>query len=231
MQADTSEMKEAYQKSGLAPKKNGKVEKMPKDGKPAGAGGLSGFWKFAILFSFLVNIILVFVLIVLGMLIFQIKNNIASPLIGGLYNNFVLMDQAHIITTIQVHDFIQVNDTIPVVFDLPLKQDTAVILTQDTPIQNATIFLNGSPIAINIVLPKGTPLNINLDMTVPVSKTIPIALTVPVNLTVPVDIELAKTNLDEPFKNLAKLVEPYKLLLDGLPSSWGEIPGFIFKRR
>lgn len=230
MQADSAEIKEAYQKSGLAPaKKNGKAAEDGKPAKPASV--ITGFWRFAILFSFLVNVILVLVLLVVVGLIFQIKNGIASPLIGGLYDNFLLMDQAHIVTTIQVVDTIQVNDTIPVVFDLPLQQDTAVTLIQDTPINNATIYLNGSPIALNIVLPQGTPLNINLNMTVPVSKTIPVVLNVPINLQVPVDIPLAQTNLHEPFTNLAALVQPYDAMLDALPSSWGEIPGFLTGRK
>jgi len=99
-----AEMKQAYQKSGLAPKKDSKT--MQTGG---GAGGLSGFWKFAVLFSFLVNAILVLVLLVVVGLIFQIKNGIAAPLIGGLYDNFVLMDKARIVAgstrRTRFHDF------------------------------------------------------------------------------------------------------------------------------
>ena len=213
-----AEMKQAYQKSGLAPKKDSKT--MQTGG---GAGGLSGFWKFAVLFSFLVNAILVLVLLVVVGLIFQIKNGIAAPLIGGLYDNFVLMDDAHIVSAIAVNDTIQVNDTIPVVFDLPLNQETAVILTQDTPVSGATIFLNGAAIPINVILPQGTPLNIRLNMTVPVSQTVPVVLNVPVHLQVPVDIPLNRTQLHQPFANLAQLVAPYNALLNALPSDWSGI--------
>jgi len=219
-----SEIKQAYEKSGLAPKKDGKAAKTSGEGAPAGAG-LTGFWKFAILFSFLVNIVLVAVLLVAVGLIFEIKNGIASPLVGGLYDNFVLMDKARIVSTIAVNDMIQVNDTIPVVFDLPLNQDTQVVLTQDTPVNGATIFLNGTPIAVNVVLPRGTPLNIKLNMTVPVSTTIPVVLNVPVRLQVPVDIPLNQTELHPPFTNLAALVAPYNALLQALPSSWAGIVG------
>jgi len=219
-----AEIKQAYEKSGLAPKKDGKAAKTSGEGAPAGAG-LTGFWKFAILFSFLVNIVLVAVLLVAVGLIFEIKNGIASPLVGGLYDNFVLMDKARIVSTIAVNDTIQVNDTIPVVFDLPLNQDTQVVLTQDTPVNGATIFLNGTPIAVNVVLPRGTPLNIKLNMTVPVSTTIPVVLNVPVRLQVPVDIPLNQTELHPPFTNLAALVAPYNALLQALPSSWAGIVG------
>ena len=217
-----AEIKQAYEKSGLAPKKDGKAAKMSGEGAPA---GLTGFWKFAVLFSFLVNIVLVAVLLVVVGLIFEIKNGIASPLVGGLYDNFVLMDKASIVSTIAVNDTIQVNDTIPVVFDLPLNQDTQVTLTEDTPVNGATIYLNGSPIAVNVVLPRGTPLHIRLNMTVPVSQTIPVVLNVPVHLQVPVNIPLNQTELHPPFTNLATLVAPYNAILQALPSSWAGIVG------
>jgi hypothetical protein len=214
------EMKQAYEKSGLAPKKDGTA---PSAKTSAGMAGLSGFWKFAVLFSFVVNAILFLVVLVLVGLLFPLKNAIASPLIGGLYDNFVLMDNAHIITTIDVSDTIQVNDSIPVVFDLPLNTATVVTLTADTPIRNTTVYLNGLPIPTDIVLPAGTPLSIQLNLSVPVSTTVPVVLNVPVHLNVPVDIALNQTQLDTPFKNLAALVAPYDALLDTAPSSWKEL--------
>ena len=61
------------------------------------------------IFSFIVNIILVCVLLVLGLLIFQIKNNIADPLVGGLHGSFVGLDEATIDWTIPVRDTIPVK--------------------------------------------------------------------------------------------------------------------------
>jgi hypothetical protein len=180
------------------------------------------FWKFAILFSFALNVILVLVLLGLGVMIFEIKNSLAQPIIGGLHSSFVEMDQASIITTIDVNDTITVNDTIPVVFDLPLNQQTTVTLVEATTIPNTTVFLNGVPIQTNIILPQGTPLNISLNLVVPVSQTIPVVLRVPVALKVPVNIPLNQTELHPPFTNLASIVGPYNDLLNGLPSSWGE---------
>jgi hypothetical protein len=157
-------------------------------------------------------------------------------LLGGLYANFVKMDEAHILTQIQVNDTIrvkdtiQVDDTIPVVFDLPLAQNTQVVLTQDTPIKNATIYLNGIAVPLDLVLRQGTPLNISLNLTVPVSQTLPVKLsvpvdlTVPVNLTVPVDIPLDQTQLHAPFVGLREVVAPYQGMLADLPSSWDETP-------
>ena len=182
------------------------------------------FWNIASLISLSVNIILFVILILLSRELFALKRLVEDQLIAGLYSNFVKMDQANIITTIQVNDMIQVNDTIPVVFDLPLNQNTKVVLTKDTPVRNATIYLNNQPVPLDIVLRKGTPLNIALDLVVPVEQVVPVELNVPVNLEVPVDIALNQTDLHEPFVGLQEVVLPYKSLLADLPDSWDEVP-------
>jgi hypothetical protein len=183
------------------------------------------FWTVACILSLTVNVILVVLLILLGRNLFAIKELIHQQLVGGLYYNFVLMDQAKIKTTVQVEDTIHVEDSMPVVFDLPLEQDTTVVLTKETPINNATIVLNGQPVPIDIVLRKGTPLNIHLDLTVPVSQTIPVSLDVPVNLTVPVEIPLSETELHRPFVGLQNVISPYYWELSRLPDSWEEAMG------
>lgn len=181
------------------------------------------FWTIASIISLAVNIILFIILFVLGSQIFKIKAVVGDQLIGGLYDNFVQMDEANIITTIYVSDTIQVKDTIPVVFNLPLKQETEVVLTRDASIRRATVFLNGAPVPTDIILRRGTKLNIFLDMIVPVNQTIPVELNVPVQLTVPVDIPLNETELHQPFVGLQEVLSPYKALLDQTPDSWGEL--------
>jgi len=171
------------------------------------------FWKFATLFSFIVNLILVIVLIFVGWLLFDIKNAIAQPLVGGLYGSFVQMDTSHILTTIEV------NDTLPVQFNLPLNQQTQVTITQDTLITGASVSIQGGILAINnapttILLRAGTPLPIQLNLIVPVSQT------VPVHLRVPVDIALDQTDLHIPFNRLRNLFYPYANALDKLPPTW-----------
>ncbi len=183
------------------------------------------FWKFATVFSFVVNLVLVIVLLLVAGLLFEIKQAVAKPLIGGLHTSFVDMDRAHITTSILVSDTLLVQDTIPVVFNLPLKQNTTVTLVQDTQVQNATIYLNNQPVPLDLVLRQGTELGISLDLTVPVSQTIPVVLNVPVMMNVPVDIPLDETELHSPFTRLAGLVGPYDQLLDKLPSSWKELFG------
>ncbi len=185
---------------------------------------LPAFWTIASILSMVVNIILIVAIILVGRQLFAIKSLVQDGLIGGLYNNFVLMDQAHIQTTIQVQDTIKVNDSIPIQFSVPLQQATDVILTKDTSIPNTVVYLNGVPIYTTVVLPKGTALNIELNLEVPISRTIPIALNVPVNLSVPIDIPLNQTQLHQPFVGLQAVVSPYQKALGVLPSSWETTP-------
>lgn len=180
------------------------------------------FWTVASVFSLAVNIFLIAILILVGRELFNLKSLVSTQLIGGLYKNFVRMDDAHIVTTIQVEDTIQVKDQIPVVFNLPLQQDTQVVLTRNAPVKNATIFLNGAAVPLDIILKEGTALDIRLDMTIPVSQSVPVVLNVPVNLSVPVDIPLNQTELHEPFLGLRDVVAPYNDLLKPPPDSWQE---------
>jgi hypothetical protein len=174
------------------------------------------FWRFATIFSFVVNLILVLVLAVVVMLLFDIKKGIAQPLVGGLYNSFVQMDNASIVTTIQV------NDQLPVQFDLPLNQNTIVTTTAPVLITGATVNIQGGILTLSnapttILLPAGTALPVQLNLVVPVSQTVPVRLNVPVN------IPLNQTQLHQPFGNLRDLFSPYADLLDTTPSSWGEL--------
>jgi hypothetical protein len=173
------------------------------------------FWTVACLISLTVNLFLIVALLIVAKQVFGLKGLVEGQLIGGLYQNFVLMDDARITTTVQVHD------EIPVRFDLPVVTETTVKLTEDTRIKGVRINLRTGGLSItdapaNIVLPAGTKLPIALNITVPVSNT------VPVNLTVPVDIPLNQTELHEPFVGLQAVLFPYKQWMASLPDSWLE---------
>jgi len=182
------------------------------------------FWTVASLVSLMINVFLIAIVILLARQVFAVKQVVHYQLIEGLNKNFANMDEAHIVTTIQVSDTIKVQDNIPVVFNLPLQQETQVRLTTDTPVRNATIFLNGAAVPIDIILRKGTPLNIALDLVVPVNQTIPVVLNVPVNLSVPVDIALNQTDLHKPFVGLQNVLRPYRSLLLQIPDSHQDLP-------
>jgi hypothetical protein len=180
--------------------------------------------RLAIIIPLITNLIMIIALGILAQQLFTIKNFINKDLIGGFYYNFVLMDRAHITTTVEVVDTIKVVDRIPVVFDLKLEQDTQVVLTKDTPIENATIYLNNQAVPLDLILRAGTPLSINLDLNVPVSQTIPVVLDVPINLEVPVDIPLAESKLHDPFIGLQEVLSPYYWSLYESKASWADFP-------
>jgi hypothetical protein len=127
------------------------------------------------------------------------------------------MDQARIITSIQV------VDTIPVSFDLPVSKSTTVRLTENTRVRGARVNLRTGGLTItnaptSIVLPAGTELPVALDFVLPVQASIP------VNLTVPVDIPLNETELHEPFVGLQEVISPYNEMLSASPQSWNDVP-------
>lgn len=176
------------------------------------------FWTISSLVSMLVNIILIVVLISLGKQLFTLKKVVGDQVLGGLYNNFVLMDDAHIRTTIPV------STEVPAKFDLPLNTTTTVTLTEDTTLPNATIYnfdaqgvVKITRASANIILPAGTKLPIALNLTVPVDQKIP------VKLNVDVDIPLNRTELHEPFVGLRNVIGPYYNYLDTLPDSWPDV--------
>jgi hypothetical protein len=179
---------------------------------------LPAFWTVASLASLVLNIVLIIVLISFGRQVFEYKKLIEYELIGGLYDNFALMQHAHIITDIEV------NASIPIEFDLPVSSNTTVYLTKDVAIPNTWVALDtagqGINLSINapadITLPEGTPLDIQLTLTVPVSTT------VPVSLPVHVDIPLSQTELNTPFVGLQDVVRPYRDFLGSLPDTWEE---------
>jgi hypothetical protein len=179
------------------------------------ARALPAFWTVGSTLSILLNVVLVVALLSVSRQLFALKDLVQNQLLGGLYYNFILMDQANIETNVVV------DSTIPVQFDLRVRTNTEVTLTQATPIQGASVTLTTGGLNIvqaptNIILPAGTRLPIALDILVPVDTTIP------VRLNVPVDIPLEETELHEPFVGLQQVVAPFYHLLARLPGSWRE---------
>ena len=173
---------------------------------------LPAFWTVACIFSLVVNIILIAALISFGRHFFALKALVSDGLVNGLSSNLALMDKAHIVTTIPVKTTVQLQDSLPVVFDLPLKQDTQVTLASDTDVSGTTL-INLAPVPLDFTLPAGTPLNINLDMTIPVSQSVPVDITVPVSLLVPLDLAVDQTDLHQSIVGLQSTLEPYQDVL------------------
>ncbi len=184
--------------------------------KPAESGSprwrlklLPAFWTIASIMSITVNIgLLIALLIALQMLgaIQATTDDQVSGLLGGLYNNFVKMDQAAIISNIPV------DANIPLNISVPVQATTQITLAQEATIRNAHVRINTGALNIDadavVTLPAGTPLVVSLDFPLAVQNTIPVHLDVPVN------IPLSATQLHEPFLGLRQVVEPWYCLVE-----------------
>lgn len=169
------------------------------------------FWRFMVVFSFIVNIVLLVVVLFLLVTIFDIKNNIAAPLVQGLHSSFVGLKDATIDWTIPV------RDTIPVVLDIPLQTETTVVLTEAVPINViAYIDILSQPAQVSLNLPAGLELPVRLDLNVGVNQPLD------VELDVRAVIPLKDTQLNDPVTNLQLLLEPMAIGLDNLPNNFGE---------
>lgn len=172
---------------------------------------LPAFWTIASLMSITVNIILIIILLILFQMLGVVQgtaNDKISGLLGGLYMNFVKMDQASIQTSIHVEKEIPVN------FNLNVSGPTNVTLSQPVTINGALVTVQTGGLNIvnaqaRIVLPQGTLLPINIEgLAVPVNQSVLAVLDVPVN------IPLNQTQLHEPFVGLQKVVEPWYCLVE-----------------
>ena len=174
---------------------------------------LPAFWTVACIFSLMVNIVLFAILVSFGHNFFALKALIAKGLVNGTSDTLALMDQAHIVTTVPVQTKVQLQDNLPVIFDLLINQSTQLSLAQDTRIPGATIYLNNTAVTTDLTLPAGTPIQANFNMTIPVDTTVPISVTVPVSMQVPVDIAIDQTDLHQSIVGLQGIIEPYKTIM------------------
>lgn len=171
---------------------------------------LPAFWTIACIFSLMVNIILIAILISFGRHFFELKTLLSDGLLTETSNNLAMMDKAHIVTTIPVETTVRLIDNLPVVFDVPINQDTQLSLVKDVRIPNAYIYLNNTAVTTDLTLPAKTPIQANLNLTVPVSTTVPVDITVPITIQVPVDIAIDQTDLHQSILGLQGAIEPFK---------------------
>jgi len=169
------------------------------------------FWTIASVISLTMNVGLLIVLLIALQVLGGTKatlalvQNQATGLLGGLYTNFVKMDQATISSSIPVDASIPLNIVVPV------QTTTRITIAEQVIIPNAHVRINTGALNIDanaeVTLPANTPLVVNLDFPLTVQNSIPIHLDVPVN------IPLNHTELHEPFVGLQKVVEPYYCFL------------------
>jgi hypothetical protein len=194
-------------------------------GQPAkratrGSSGFGPLWNafknIAILFSFIVNIILVLVLLLTPEPVFMAKSQVAEPLLLDLDSAFAALGETRIESTVYI------TDTMPVVFDLPLAQNTQVVLVEPVPIQAPATFVwpaGGGAIhgTVQLVLPQGLILPVSLNLMVPVSTTVPVVMQVPV------EIPLAEAGMAPAIEQLRAVFSPLAGAVQSLPNSTEEL--------
>lgn len=187
----------------------------------ARSGGVFGplwnaFKNIAIIFSFIVNIILVIVLLLTPEPLFMAKSQVAEPLLLDLDSAFAALGETRIQSTVYI------TDTMPVVFDLPLAQNTQVVLVEPVPILAPATFIwpaGGGAIhgSVQLVLPQGLVLPVSLNLMVPVSTTVPVVMQVPV------EIPLAEAGMAPAIEQLRAVFSPLTGALQTLPNSTEEL--------
>jgi len=203
---------------------------------------LNRFWNafrdIAIIFSFLVNFVLIVLLLAISVpairAVFALKTGMVEPLLNDLDAAFVGLGASTIDTEIQVNAPVEIRFDLPLdqsletSFDLPIEQDTAVVMTTEVPLElPAQFILPGGGGAINgtvsLSLPAGMVMPIHLSMVVPVRQTIPVRGSIPVSQTVniqmpvPVHIQLGQSGLDPAVQQLRAVFQPLKTQVESLP--------------
>lgn len=193
------------------------------------------FANIAILFSFVVNLILVVVLFVMISPLFQFKSGMIEPLLYDLDRAFMGLGETDIETIVAVDQLAGIKFDLPLDqpldldFDLPINQETVVVLTQAVPLSNVSARFNlpggGGQIngSVSLSLPAGMQLPIRLEMAVPVETTIPVQMTVPVSqsvqveMEIPVEIQLGDSGLDPAVQELRDVFVPLRTGLERMP--------------
>ncbi len=169
------------------------------------------FKNIAIVFSFSLNMIMLSLFIITAFWIIPSTNHLVKPIITNLSKSVEDMVSAEINQTIQV------NDQIPIAFDLPVSAITSVELTAAVPMAVNTSFvlpngggnINGT---VYFELPQGTLLPVALNIMVPVSQTVPVDLAIGVN------IPLDETEMGPPLMGLQEVIAPIEDFLSDFPS-------------
>jgi hypothetical protein len=200
------------------------------------------FWRafknVAIVFSFVVNFVLLVLLLILLVpgvrTLLVLRNDLLEPLVTDLDNAFVGLGEADIKTSVPISTPTPINfdlpldKRLPVEFDLSIDQDTIVILNEPVPLSAPARFIlpdaggaiNGQ---VSLSLPKGMALPVRLSLVVPVSKTIPVQFDVPVSTSVPIQMEvpveltLGESGLNPVVGELRQALVPARQMVEHLP--------------
>ena len=177
---------------------------------------LPAFWTVTGILSLVVNGVLLSVLLIALQMLGAIQltaNDKTSSLLGGLYLNFLKMDEATIAANIPVQQMVPLNINVPVTITGAIAD---IKLTSPAVINNAHVLITEGGVQINadaiVTLPVGTPLTVEINTRNPFN--LPVQAEIPVSLNVPVNIPLKNTELHEPFTGLQQVVRPLYCLVE-----------------
>lgn len=176
---------------------------------------LPKLWKAMVLTSFIMNIVLLTVVLLLVGFVFSWRTQLFGAGVG--LHGFAVGEVAELRDVVGQLQSAHIRTTIPLEQPLPLQgagvvvpvdQVTTVTLQEPVPLSlaGADIDLGGGnrlrASNINLVLPQGTPLKIALKMDIPLDN-----VTIPIKLDVPVDIAMKDTELAPQFRRLGQVVD------------------------
>lgn len=185
---------------------------------------LPPFWKAMIITSFVINMILVFILVLLVAFVFRWRSELGTTTVG--VQGFARANIVELRDVVQQLQAAHIRTVIPLDQPLPLKglgvvvpvdTETVVTTTEPVPLSVPAAIDMGAfgqlyP-NVSLSLPVGTQLKIKLKMDIPLD-----AVTIPIKLDVPVDIAMKDTELAPQFRRLGdvvdRLVGPVAPLLD-----------------
>ena len=184
---------------------------------PSRGGLLPAFWTIACLLSLAVN---AYLLLTLSRLTGSQRaiegTGLNAGMLGGLYNSFSQMDNAHIKTTIPLRSIIPVDATVP------LQTATRITLAQDVTVDGAHVKINTDLFNIDapasVTLPAGTALDVAMDLQLPVKTDVPLAMDIPVDIAVQdTDLHPAILSAQETIRPLLCAVSPQAASPSGEP--------------
>jgi hypothetical protein len=194
-----------------------------------GYARISPFYIALIWTSFLINALLLIIVATLAGLLWnqqrQVYGLVDTTRSFAGYNVAELQDVVNDLQDATIVYTVPLDTRLPIEIDVPINEQTIVTLTEPVPLSvpAAILFPGGGGnlnANVNITLPQGLPLAIQLDFSVPLRTSVPVVLDVPVN------IPLRETELGPQFARLGAVVErlvapaePLLLRPDQIPDS------------
>lgn len=193
------------------------MKKLLYEGKP-----WTAFKNFAVVFSLLMNFIMLTIFLFVTLLVIPYTNFMTS-FITELKSAFNQLERAELVQKINL------NTEMPINFTLPLSDTVNFTPTEPItiPITTTMDFPDGYSMdgELQFILPAGTNLPLSLNLDLPVDQTVPISVNI--DIVIPID----ETELGQTFREIEAIYDPFERFLIKLPSSNEELFGNVLPPR